>query len=77
MAHRTLTKNTVWTDFRALSPESRVAFLMELIAADDLRQELEDAFDGAVMAERADEPRDPIDEVMEGIRARARVAVHG
>ena len=66
----------VWTDYQALSPESRVAFLKLLIADDDLSAELEDAFDLVVMAERRDEPRDPIGEVMDGIRARARVAVH-
>ena len=77
MARRTRPVDQVWTDFRALSPESRVALLQLLIADDELSAELEDAFDLAVMAERRDDPRVPIDEVMEGIRARARVSVHG
>lgn len=74
MAQANLTMEQVWTDFQALSPESRVAFLQLLIADNQLREELEDAFDGAVMAERADEPRDPFDEVMDEIRARQALA---
>jgi len=77
MAQTTSTMQQVWTDFRALSPESRVAFLQLLVADDELQDDLEDAFDLVVMAERRDEPRDPIGEVMEGIRGRTRVAVHG
>lgn len=75
MARSTSTTEQVWADFRTLSPESRVAFLQLLVADDELREELEDAFDLAVIAERADEPTRPFSEVMDEIRARARVAV--
>lgn len=60
----------VWTDFRALSPESRVAFLQLLVANEEMRDELEDASDLLDIAERRDEPTIPFDEVMTGIRAK-------
>ena len=74
MAQATLAMDQVWADFRALSPESRVAFLRLLLTNEELREELEDASDLLDIAERRDEPTRPFDEVMEEIRARARVA---
>lgn len=76
MAHATLTMDQVWTDFRALTPESRVAFLQLLLTDAELRDELEDASDLLDIAERRDEPTRPWEEVMDEIRARARIAVH-
>ncbi len=69
MAQATLTLDQVWTDFRALSPESRVAFLQRILTTEELRDELEDASDLLHIAERRDEPTIPFDEVMAGIRA--------
>ena len=69
MAQTTSTMQQVWADFRALSPESRVAFLQLLVANEELRDELEDASDLLHIAERRDEPTIPFDEVMAGIRA--------
>lgn len=76
MAQATLTMDQVWADFRALSPESRVAFLQRILTNEELRDELEDASDLLDIAERRDEPTRPFAEVMDGIRARTRVAVH-
>lgn len=76
MAQKTSTMDQVWADFRALSPESRVAFLQLLLTNEELRDELEDASDLLDIAERRDEPTRPFAEVMDEIRARARAAVH-
>ena len=76
MAQATPPMDQVWTAFRALSPKSRVAFLQLLVTNEELREELEDASDLLIIVERRDEPTRPFDEVMDEIRARARVAVH-
>ena len=59
----------VWTDFQALSPQSRVAFLQLLLTNAELREELEDASDLLDIAERADEPTRSWDEVMSELPA--------
>ena len=69
MTHSTLTMDQVWTDFRALSPEARVALLQTLLTDEQSRDELEDASDLLDIAERRDEPSRPWDEVVRELKA--------
>ncbi len=70
MAQATLTTKQVWSEFRALPRASQEEFIELLAAESDLRAELEDAIDLAIVAERTDEPSRPWDEVMDEIIGR-------
>lgn len=70
MAQATLTIDRIWSEFRSLSPSAQGEFIERLVADEALRAELEDTLDLAIVAERANEPSRPWDEVMDEIRGR-------
>ena len=70
MAQATLTVDRLWSEFQSLSPSVQGEFIERLVADEALRAELEDTLDLAIVAERADEPSRPWDDVMGEIRGR-------
>ena len=54
----------VYSDFRALSQESRDVFLLRLVGDPTVREELEDLLDLEIATERASEPTRPLREVL-------------
>ena len=59
------TAEVFWTAFRAMSAQERNSFLERLISDKRLR---EDLLDAALIEERRQEPRRPLEEILAGRR---------
>ncbi len=58
------TAEVFWTAFSALDREARDKFMEKMVAAPELREELEDLLDLEIAAERSREPTRPLDDVL-------------